>query len=1204
MNIPQGLRRLGLAVAAVIVTAVVLSAGFFAVLHLPPGERWLSGKIEENVAGLELDGFHLGWPFRMRADALRVSDANGPWLEATSLELVWHPHRLWRGLLDIDRLVAQRVQLHRLPQLGADEGGGGEAAKLPESIRVDEVALPISLDEPVLGQQLDVVLAGTARMTGGGGPVEVSLRAQGGSFFRVTGMAGTDYLDLRWYLRVPDLARWQQVAGLPLRGSMVGSGVIAGRLPAPEISGQLETAGGGADTVEWDALTISGRAVPQGGWWHLGAQAEMAGPRQDGRPLPVPAASLVVAGDLAPGEGRLLVGDLHLTTPAAALRASGVVEQWGRRSVLRVTAHAPALGGQLVARGVVSGDLPAATLTGLLQVTGNRIATGTEALDHLLGPGPSARLVVTTQGSRVRLGPSRLTGSGATLWATGGVLPRLDLWARLDLPQASVLVPQLDGAGTGFAHVGGSLVSPHATGVVVMAGLTTAGLPPGGGVLAFDLPEPARPRGHLSADLTLSGTPLMAQARLDRGKGVRLDDLVLASGPSQIRGAVEFDDGVRGRLTGSIPELRQWEGLLGRPLSGRVEAEAVLDPEHGQTVRLSARGSAMIVAGLPVPNAFVRLSASGLGETRRRLDMEAMDLTAAHVPVRLTAPAGLTWQGGSVALSDARLAVGDGQVAVSGQLRGGSMTAQARLTALPLALAGTDATGTVSGTVEASGPPAAPLVRFALSGRDLGLANTQQAGLGRLHGEASGEWRDNMLRGRAELTDGHAVRVTAEGSAAVPGSGALDARLNANGDAERLAEALPLGAHVITGKLEAAATIGGTTAAPLVAGHAVLRGGRYENLDFGTIVSPLQAEALVNGDRITLTAKGGDGGRGTIALNGEAGLSGDYAADVVLDRFTALRRDDVEASASGTLRLEDGRIAGELKVPRAEVNVGRLKGGGPVHLEVVEINRPGQTAPTPQQGREQPREQATSGPAADIELAVHTVVEHAFVRGRGLDSEWQGAIDAAGTTAHPSLTGKLTVARGQYDVLGKSFKLTEDSAVIFQGGDGIDPALNVTAEAGAADITAQVKVTGTAKQPEIAFTSSPPLPQDEVLARVLFGREAGKLSAFQQLQLAQMAAGGLTGGGDGFDPVGQLRGFLGLDVLGVGSETDRATGKESPTVSAGRYIGRDTFVRVDQGTAGLGRVTLEQGLGGGFTVDSFMGEQTGGGVGFGWRKDY
>lgn len=1193
MDITPGLRKFVLAAAGVLAAMVVVLAGAFVFIHTPPGQRWLSGKAEETVAGLELDGFRLGWPFRMRADYLRLADSRGVWLEATAPELVWHPLRLMRRVLDIDRLVARRVEVKRLPE-GAG-GEGGAPAHLPETVRLDEVRLPISLAAPVLGQPVELELAGTARMEGGGGPVEIAVRAQGGEFARVAGVAGTDYLDLRWYLQLPDLARWQGLAGTTLAGAVSGAGLVVGRLPAPEISGRLDSGGGSAGPVAWRQFGLNGRIIPDHGLWRLALNADMAGPRLNGEAVPVDTASLSLAGDVQPDIGRVRLGALSLVTPLGRAQASGVLENWGRSAVLRVSGQGDALGGRLSGRGVVAGDVWAAKATGRLEVVAHGIASGAAALDRALGRRPRARLAVAVEGGRLALGPSRLEGTGASLWAQGNVLPRLDLWARLALPQAGIVAPGLAGAGTVSAHVGGTVQAPATAGVVMLEDLTMAGAPSGSGVVAFDLPEPAHPRGHLSAQMSLAGTPLTAQARLDRGRGIRLDDLLLASGLSHIRGEVEFGDGVRGRLIGSIPQLRQWEGLIGRPLSGWVEAEAVLDPGRGQSVRLTARGSDMAVAGVPVADASLRLDASGLATATRRLEVAEAMATAAHIPVMLTAPATLTWAAEAVSLPDARFTVGGGQVGVSATLRGKAVAAQARIAALPLALTASGAAGTVSGTIQADGALPAPRVRFALTGRDLGMARTAQANLGKLRAQVDGEWEQGLLRARGEMTDGRALKVTAEGSAALPGDGALDARLHASGDAGKLADALPLGGHILTGRLEAAASVGGTIAAPSLSGHAVLRGGRYENLDSGTVVSPLQAEALLSGDRATLTASGGDGGQGRVTVTGSAGLDGAVAADIVLDRFTALRRDDVEASASGALRLADGRLAGRLTVPRAEVNVGRLKKGGPVHLDVVEINRPGpppDTAP--------PRE---SAPSAELVLAVHAKVEHAFVRGRGLDSEWQGEVDAGGTTAHPSLTGRLVAARGQYDILGKSFKLTPDSAVIFQGGDTIDPALDVTAEAGAADITAQVKIGGTAQAPEMTFTSSPPLPQDEVLARLLFGREAGKLSAFQQLQLAQMAAGGLTGDQSGFDPIGDLRGFLGLDVLGFGSETTQA-GKESPTLSAGRYIGRDTFVRVDQGTAGLGKVTVEQGLGGGFSLESSVGELSGGGVGMTWRKDY
>ncbi|MGE5475590.1 MAG: translocation/assembly module TamB domain-containing protein [Bacteroidales bacterium] len=1196
MELTPRLRRLGLAAAAALAAVLALVAGLFAFVHTGPGERWVSGKIEENVAGLELDGFHLGWPFRMRADTVRLMDSHGAWAEARGFELVWHPLRLWRRVLDVDRLVARRVDVYRLPQIVADTTET-RPTRLPETVRLDEVNLPVVLAAPVLGQTLALELTGTARMAGGGGPVEMSLRATNGDFVRITGIAGTDYLDLRWYLHLPDLRRWRQLAGTDMAGTVNGSGVVAGRLPSPEISGRLDMGSGAVAQARWSALGVTARAQPDGDRWHLALQGDIATPSWQGAALPVASTSLSLMGDLAPAQGRLRLGYGKLFSPRGIVEASGLVEDWGRHAVLRLHGRAPALNGVVRARGIVAGDLTSAHLDGRLALDRRGPATGIAVLDRLLGPRPQATLALAVRGGRVLLGPSRLAGAAASLTASGVVAPRLDLWARLALPDAGVPIPNIAGTATAFAHVGGAVDAPTLAGVAVLDGIRIGTAPPGAGIVAFDLPEPARPRGHLSASLSIADTALAAQARLERGRGVRLDDLVLAAGPSQVRGAVEFDNGVRGRLSGTIPQLQQWQEVLGRPLSGRVEAEAVLDPRRGQQLRLTAQAHAVTVDGVAIPAAAIDVEAEGLSTDRRRLTVHQASANPAGIPLELLEAARLDWRGDSVALAPTRLKLGSGRAELSGRLDGGALDGHARLDALPLGVVAPGTAGMLNGTIDAAGTLTTPRLRFALTGRNLALAQAEQAGLGRLTAQAEGSWQDGHLAGRIGISDGSALRVNADGGVDLPGGGGLSVRLHANGDAGRLADALPLGAHVISGSLEAAATASGSLDAPRLDGHAVLRGGRYENLDSGTVVTALKAEALLRGERVELTASGSDGGDGSVRLRGDATLAGDYDADIVLERFAALRRDDVEAAVDGTLRLAEGRLAGELTVPRAEIDVGRIKGGGPVHLEVVEINRP--NAPSP------PRQQRQKSAVTEAALAldVHSRIEHAFVRGRGLDSEWQGDVAVAGTTAAPSLTGKLTATRGQLDLLGKSFKLTGDSTVTFQGDTPPDPALAVTAEAAAADITAQVQVTGTAKAPEMAFTSSPPLPQDEVLARLLFGREAGKLSAFQQIQLAQMAASGLTGDGGGFDPVGELRGFLGLDVLGFGSETDRS-GKESPTVSAGRYVGRDTFVRVDQGTAGLGRVTVEQGVGGGFSVESYVGEQAGGGVGLSWRKDY
>ena len=81
--------------------------------------------------------------------------------------------------------------------------------------------------------------------------------------------------------------------------------------------------------------------------------------------------------------------------------------------------------------------------------------------------------------------------------------------------------------------------------------------------------------------------------------------------------------------------------------------------------------------------------------------------------------------------------------------------------------------------------------------------------------------------------------------------------------------------------------------------------------------------------------------------------------------------------------------------------------------------------------------------------------------------------------------------------------------------------LRIVATTDADGITAGVAITGPATNPEVAFTSTPQLPQEEVLAQILFGRRLENLSAIQALQLANAVAILAGRGGDGI--VARLR---------------------------------------------------------------------------------
>ncbi|MGE5506349.1 MAG: translocation/assembly module TamB domain-containing protein, partial [Actinomycetota bacterium] len=841
---------------------------------------------------------------------------------------------------------------------------------------------------------------------------------------------------------------------------------------------------------------------------------------------------------------------------------------------------------------------------------------------RLLGRSPRLQGLVSVQGGGVRVEGARLDGAAASLWASGSVGTRLALWIDGRLPDLSVLGPA--GSAEVRGRVEGTADDPLARGLAVVRSDAVEGL------VGFGL---GRQGGPLSVDASARGRRVEGTARLDLEDGWAVDAIALRSGTTTLTGQVR--QGVSGRLELAAPDLAPWSSLAGIPLRGAATAVADLDPAGA---RLSASGSGVELAGIPTQTLRLDATLSGLGRapaadftldatgtsdhpaglsaagTARPGDLRLMRLRLARngAEARLAAPARLAWGGGRVRLAPAVLAVGEGRVRLSGGVAGQRLDGVAELDGVPLAvieavLPGGDVVGRASGTMRLAGTTAAPVVVADLDGREVGFAAAARAGIGRLALSVHGRWADGRVAGRIDARDGERLAVHGEGSVPLPAEGPIAARVSVDGDLARLSELLPSGGNELSGRLSARGSVGGTMAAPAIEGVATLRGGRFENPEAGTIVTELAATATVTRTgAVRFEADGGDGAGGHVRLAGNGDVAaGRWQGRLGLAGFRLLRRDELAATVSGELGLtgqgSDGRLAGTVTVDPAEVDIGRLKGAGGVpHLDVVEVNGPVRPPPPA------PRRGAAQGPMT-VALGLDVDVRHAFVRGRGLDSEWEGRLQVAGTLSHPVLTGRASPERGTYDLLGRSFKLDRDSTVTFTGGDTIDPALAVTAEAKAKDITARVVVGGTAHAPEVDFTSDPPLARDEVLARLLFGQGGGGLSALQQIELGRLAAGNLLGGGEegGFDPVGDIRNALGLDVLSVGGGDQTASGgAANPSVSAGKYIGPDTFVRVQQGTGGLGKVTVEQDLGAGFSVESSVGQQTGGGVGLTWRKDY
>ena len=584
--------------------------------------------------------------------------------------------------------------------------------------------------------------------------------------------------------------------------------------------------------------------------------------------------------------------------------------------------------------------------------------------------------------------------------------------------------------------------------------------------------------------------------------------------------------------------------------------------------------------------------------------------------LRLTAPARLEVAGGSVRLSGLSAGFGSGRLAAEALVAPAELKASLRLDELPARLIDLAVplglSGRISAEAEVEGPRAEPSGRF--SARAGGIRTSRLTDAPASEITLSGVWRDGRLtlEGTAQAAEAAAARLKAglplrmepEGLApSLPSDRPIEGRLDWKGEVERLLAFMPLADHRFEGKGEIAVALSGSLAEPRVEGRIAVNDSEYESLEAGTLLKEL--DLLIELDQDTariarLSATDGSAGRlsaeGQVAIAPDSGFP--FALSTELEGFHLVRRDEVTGSASGRIQIEGdaeaARLSGRLVTDRVEVSILGTLPPEVVKLDVVEEDGAGQAS----SGSAKTERPTPYG--LDLEMAVD-LPQQVFVRGRGLDSEWSGALLVRGSAEEPSVSGQITLIRGRLSIVGKAFDL-QSGRIKLPEDPGAEPELDVVAQHETEDLVVTARVTGPVSNPEIALTSRPELPEDEIVSRVLFNKGVGNLTAMEAAQLA-VALPELAGGGGGFDIMGFIRQTIGVDVLQI--ETVEGENGPAPGVKAGKYVTEEVFLGVKQGaTPESSSVNVEVELTPNISVESEMTQsgQTKSGVKF--KLDY
>lgn len=929
--------------------------------------------------------------------------------------------------------------------------------------------------------------------------------------------------------------------------------------------------------------------------------------------------------------------DLRAASPLAGLVSSGALRIRGSAAVTKAWED-PAIEAKLSAEGI---DLE----------------TVDAGARRLLGPTPKLSATLrydrerglTAEAVRLLTEALRADASGA-MSKTG----HLQANAEVEVTDVSVL-----GEGTSMPVAGAAVAALafegttdgyEATATVRPRGLRVRGGEPiGGDVVVSGRGDRSTIAGDLSANLTFGAHPIRIVSRhaYDLEQGVATLDGLIASLPgTDVEASVVVQPSpllVRGSARVRGRDLAQAAPMVGVDLAGSADVAINLDHDRRrQSARVRATARDLRVEGLlvetatvdvtPIPGAetsrfhvstngryrhdFALAAAGSVGGelSNAEVAVERLDGTYAQHSFAARRTVRLTIRDGSVAVRDGALDVGGGVVEGGWGAGGVRGVGRIRFARLPLALAalvterpallgyvsGEISRDVAGGTLDVSATTSDAAVRSAAA----------PGGVGRFELGARASVSGWRTRVESTLTSPEgdlrfdAVADVPVGLEGVDHRGVLDGRVSGALGAELIGQTLLPEDDRIQGRLDVAVDLDGTLQAPTARGQA--KGVfKYSSAATGMDLRITELDLRADGQRLVIAAlKGNDGRDGVIDGRGSVDFSTGFAEAVYdvevafLDTYIA-RIDEARLRGDGALqlvgqgaaaRLKGGFTADEaiLRVPdRLPPDIATI----PVEHVHVEMSR---NPPSPEE------ESAPMVPLA-LDLALQ-FPGRLRLEDPNLDSEWRGELFVRGNTAKPQIEGKLEVLRGTFGLGGVQFRAREGS-LSFDEVSNI-PMVDITAVANRNDVEATLRLYGRVDRAEIELRSEPPLPQDEILSRLMFGSTTTTLTAGQSIQLAQAVAR-LSGKGPGIDVFGRVRRFVGVDRIEIKDSTDTETGTATTAVSVGKYINDRIYVSLEQAVRGEGsKARVEVELTKHIAAETEVGQNQNALVGLKWRWNY
>ena len=859
-------------------------------------------------------------------------------------------------------------------------------------------------------------------------------------------------------------------------------------------------------------------------------------------------------------------------------------------------------------------------VNGAIGVTG-----GIAPVPALIGDAAHLAVSAAVTGSNVTVSRFEIDGRKVEASAVGSVSAQnLGLDWRLALPDLTTALPTMAGALQLQGRVSGPTDDLVAT--ADLSGMLGPIGKPAGPISARAQLRglPGKPAGSITAQGLVAGSRLdLAVAAIRAGDGglkVTIEHADWKSAHAQ--GSLALPAGTRfplGRVDLRMTRLDDLGPLIGEPITGAIAAGMVTSETGGhQRADLRVEGRDIGLAGSastgpveltttivdplthPVLNARVvgaAKLASGIGASvqiglagpedafRLKADAEVRDPSGGNLSFATTGTVNAetrvaalstlqaSWKGenlhllgpvhigfgAGLTLDHLRLGLRQGVIEANGRVSP-TLDLTVAMRNLPADVAavfapGFAADGVLRGAAHLSGTPTRPEGKIEMAAAGLRLRSGPGRALPGANVNATAQVAGANARIDARLTAGASLNLSVNGQLATAPSAPIDLHAVGTLDLAMLDPLLAAGGRRVAGRISLDARVGGALRAPRISGTARLANATIEDFTLGVHLTDITGLVEAAGSSLRLTSLQGRAGPGTFGITGSVDMSGAglpvnlritarNARPLASDLLTATL--DADTSVHGEA-LGNLVVGGKIDVLHAEVGIPKRM---PVQVPVLNVRVAGQLPPPP------PPPPPAIG--LDLTVAAHQVV----VRGRGLLAELAGSVRVRGSTAAPQPLGSFQMVRGNISIAGST--LTFDKGEVgFNGGSLTDPSLDFIANSATSTMTATLSIGGTASNPKITLTSTPELPQDEILAQLLFHRDSSSLSPFQLAEIANSLAelSGATSGGAGV--LGGIRERLGLEQLSIGTGANG-----SAALQVGRYVASGVYVGAQQGASG------------------------------------